>query len=152
MTIETKAREWADKEAKQFSEDAYALPVYKVNELMERAYLAGAAGAMEWVSVSERLPEDSKLKEICYMDGEIQRHAFARHYKYKQEVFEPEDWNDYEDATFLDHDNENGISWLKPGFYREHENEYGEFIQVPVKPTHWKELSPLPPHPEKEQL
>lgn len=49
MTLQEKAREWAEKNWSDPSDKG------AIN-ILERAYLAGAAGAMEWVPVSERLP------------------------------------------------------------------------------------------------
>ena len=45
MTIETKAREWAEKRAKEIIDEPAMM---SLNEIMTAAYLAGAAGAMEW--------------------------------------------------------------------------------------------------------
>lgn len=50
MTIETKAREWAHKNWAD-TNDKGAL------NILERAYLAGAAEQARWIPVSERLPE-----------------------------------------------------------------------------------------------
>lgn len=60
MTIETKAREWAEKEFQSFS------PISKsiVMPLAERAYLAGAAEAVRWVPVLEKLPEEGQFLVI----------------------------------------------------------------------------------------
>ena len=146
MTPTEQAREWAEKEAKAVMNNPSMI---SLTTMFERAYLAGYAARGEWISVDQRLPDNCRLTEVCYMDGKIQRHAFARYYKFHEEEFTPEDWNDYENARFLDHDTENGVSWLKPGFYMEYEAESGEWITMPITATHWKELTPLPSPPNQ---
>lgn len=54
MTIETKAREWAEKNVR-YDNGKSAL------QQLEEAYLAGAAGAMEWVPVSEQKPQQLQV-------------------------------------------------------------------------------------------
>ena len=62
MTIETKAREWAEKEYT----DLTRFPNHRAAliSLLERAYLAGAAEAVRWVPVSEQLPEEGQFLVI----------------------------------------------------------------------------------------
>lgn len=60
MTIQEKSREWAEKRAKEMmSEPAMS----SINQIMERAYLAGAAGAMEWVPLTDGLPNPEIVGE-----------------------------------------------------------------------------------------
>lgn len=62
MTIETKAREWAEKEAEPVF-DAYSYKIGTDQQKLERAYLAGAAGAMEWVPLTDGLPDPKVVGE-----------------------------------------------------------------------------------------
>lgn len=57
MTLQEKAREWAKAN--------YGKP--GILQLLTDAYIAGAAGSMEWVPVAEKLPEKNGYY-ICWLD------------------------------------------------------------------------------------
>lgn len=61
MTIETKAREWAEKEAKAVMNEPAMI---SLKTMFERAYLAGAAKAMEWIPVSEYAGDIREIEGI----------------------------------------------------------------------------------------
>lgn len=69
MTIETKAREWAEKEYPTHSITttieslAYNIRNLRHRGVAERAYLAGAAGVMEWVPLTDGLPDPKIVGE-----------------------------------------------------------------------------------------
>lgn len=60
MTIQEKDREWAENEVSGFGNFTKNM----LAPIFERAYVSGAAGAMEWVPVSERLPEEGQFLVI----------------------------------------------------------------------------------------
>jgi Protein of unknown function (DUF551) len=104
-----------------------------------------------WISVDERLPAliNKKCFPILVVNIENNKSVINKSY-YFPEKFKPieyEDLDDYDEEsnphTF--NDTEEGVVWLRAGFYREIEdNEGNEFWSFPLKVTHWQPLPTLP--------
>lgn len=98
-----------------------------------------------WIIPEEYMPKKGVLIEVAYFvrEGILER-AYARYFGYRHMAYEPEYYDEIDQPEFLDIDHENGINYLREGFYTESENEEGDIILKPVNPKAWRHLFKLP--------
>ena len=129
MTIETKAREWAEKEYKYVenpdNDECCRNWNYKIHDqrsAAERAYIAGAAEAVRWVPVPKEIMQGTYHYLIPLGDKDVYTHwEIITGYA-----------DDSGDLCNQHDDQPSGREYKDAAYY------------MPI--------APLPPHPEKEQL
>lgn len=119
-----------------------------MKNIRAQSFIAGAeANAPKWIPVTDALPEavDKKMTPVLAINGTFR--VIVYYFPYHFKTVEWEDWDDYteEDFPYTEADNENGIVWLRPGFYQSVDCEKCDgYWSSPLPVTHWMPLPSVP--------
>ncbi len=102
----------------------------------------------EWISVSDRLPDDGKVVLAHYINRSGMKRTIRAQYV-KAWTIEAEDAAD-SDSECVEYSERDDCYYLLHGWYESIDN-WDEYYRIAVNegnPTHWQ---PLPPPPEQDK-
>lgn len=144
------SKQTAEQAAADYAEKKWNDGFFSSRQEIADDFLSGVqyAGAKEWISVEERLPDCHKIengkKSINWVLGANGKNRFVCVYTKGHELEYGDE--DPSDEEFDEIESQHGCLYLKPGWYELEETPRGEYEETWVrrKPTSWMTLPPLP--------